>query len=32
MTKEPEEGTNTPKPIWTEAHKICKHLQEGSVP
>ena len=31
MTKEPEEVNYAPKPIWTEAHKICKSLKEGSV-
>ena len=31
MTKEPEERNNKPKPIWTEGHKICKSLKEGSV-
>ncbi|HJM15604.1 MAG TPA: amidase family protein, partial [SAR86 cluster bacterium] len=31
MKKEPEEGNKAPKPIWTEGHKICKNLKEGSV-
>ena len=31
MTKEPEEGNKAPEPIWTEGHKICKSLKEGSV-
>lgn len=31
MNKEPEKGTNTPEPIWSDAYTICQNLQEGSV-